>query len=129
MANKFTLQSFNDRITAAALDASSFIKESKNWAKDLFKKGSRSGTRAMLYFDGMGDTETSDDVEGNDDSGNDAMSIASMNGDVKQYAVPLVLGNAKGKFSWKNVEARFKMGTLDEDLVKPTANGLAEKIV
>lgn len=129
MANSLTLQSFNDKITAATLDASSFIKESKNWAKDLFKKGSRSGTRATLYFDGMGDIETSDDVEGNDDSGHDAMSIASMNGDVKQYSVPLVLGNAKGKFSWKNVEERFKMKSLDEDIVKPTAEALAEKIV
>lgn len=129
MANSLTLQSFNDKVTAATLDASSFIKESKNWAKDLFKKGSRSGTRATLYFDGMGDIETSDDVEGNDDSGHDAMSIASMNGDVKQYSVPLVLGNAKGKFSWKNVEERFKMKSLDEDIVKPTAEALAEKIV
>lgn len=129
MANNFTLQSFNDKITAATLDASSFIKESKNWAKDLFKKGDRTGTRAMLYFDGMGDIETSDDIEGNDDSGNDAMSIANMNGDVKQYTVPLVLSNAKGKFNWKNVESRFKMGSLDKDLVKPTAEALAEKIV
>ena len=129
MANKFTLQSFNDKITAAVLDASSFIKESKNWAKDLFKKGSRSGTQAMLYFNGMGDIETSDNVEGNDDSGNAAMSIASMNGDVKQYGVSLKLGNAKAKFTWSNVEERFKMGSLDEDIVKPTANALAEKIV
>ena len=129
MANKFTLQSFNDRITAAVLDASSFIKESKNWAKDLFKKGSRSGTSAMLYFNGMGSTETSDNIEGNDDSGNAAMSISSMSGDVKQYAVPLKLGNAKGKFTWTEVEERFKMGSLDEDIVKPTANALAEKIV
>ena len=129
MANELTLQSLNDKITAATLDASSFIKESKNWAKDLFKKGDRTGTRAMLYFDGMGDTETSDDIEGNDDSGHDAMSIASMNGDVKQYAVPLVLGNAKGKFNWKKVDALFKMKSLEEDFIKPTANGLAEKIV
>lgn len=129
MANKFTLQSFNDRITAAVLDASSFIKESKNWAKDLFKKGSRSGTEATLYFNGMGDIETSDNIEGNDDSGHAAMSIASMNGDVKQYKVPLKLGNAKAKFTWTEVEERFKMGSLDEDIVKPTANALAEKIV
>ena len=129
MANTLTLQSLNDKITAAVLDSSNFIKESKNWAKDLFKKGSRSGTQATLYFNGMGDTETSDDVEGNDDSGHAAMSISSMNGDVKQYGVPLKLGNAKGKFTWTNVEERFKMGTLDEDFVKPTANALAEKIV
>ena len=107
MANAFTLQSFCDKITAATLDASSFIKESKNYAADLFKKGSKSGTRATLYFDGMGDIETSDDVEGNDDSGH----------------------AAKGKFTWTNVEERFKMGSLDEDIVKPTANALAERIV
>lgn len=129
MANKFTLQSFNDRITAAVLDASNFIKESKNWAKDLFKKGDRTGTRATLFFNGMGDIETSDDVEGTDDRGNAAMSISAMSGDVKQYSVPLTLGNAKGKFTWNGLEERFKMGSLDEDVVKPTANALAEKIV
>ena len=129
MANKFTLQSFNDRITAAVLDSSNFVKESKNWAKDLFKKGDRTGTRATLYFNGMGDIETSDDVEGHDDRGNAAMSISAMNGDVKQYSVPLTLGNAKGKFTWNGLEERFKIGSLDEDVVKPTANGLAEKIV
>ena len=129
MHNAFTLQSFCDKITAATLDASSFIKESKNYAADLFKKGSKSGTRATLYFNGMGDIETSDDIEGNDDSGHAAMSISSMSGDVKQYSVPLVLGNAKGKFTWTNVEERFKMGTVDEDCVKPTADALAERIV
>lgn len=129
MANKLTVQSLNDKFTAAVLDSSNFIKESKNYAKDLFKKGTRSGTRATLYFDGMGETATADDIEGNDENGNAAMSIANMSGDVKQYAVPLVVGNSKGKVSWTEVEERFKMGTLDEDLVKPTANSLAEKLV
>lgn len=129
MANKLTVQQLNDKFTAAILDASNFIKESKNWAKDLFKKGARSGTKATLYFDGMGSTASSDDIEGNDENGNAAMSIAAMSGDVKQYGVPLVVGNTKGKISWTEVEERFKMGTLDEDLVKPTANSMAEKIV
>ena len=129
MANKLTVQSLNDKFTAAVLDSSNFIKESKNWAKDLFKKGTRSGTRATLYFDGMGETATADDIEGNDENGNAAMSIANMSGDVKQYAVPLVVGNSKGKVGWNEVEERFKMGTLDEDLVKPTANSMAEKLV
>lgn len=124
MANKLTVQSLNDKFTAAVLDSSNFIKESKNYAKDLFKKGTRSGTRATLYFDGMGETAVNDDVESEN-----AMSVANMNGDVKQYGVPLVVGNAKGKVSWTVVEERFKMGTVDEDLVKPTANSMAEKLV
>ena len=124
MANVLTVQSLNDKFTAAVLDSSNFIKESKNWAKDLFKKGTRPGTTATLYFDGMGATEVTDDI-----SGANAMNIADMNGDVKQYGVELVVGNAKGKVSWTEVEERFKMGTIDADLIKPTANAMAEKIV
>ena len=58
MANTLTVQQLNDKFTAAVLDSSNFIKESKNWAgaKGLFKKGARPGEKATLYFDGMGET-------------------------------------------------------------------------
>jgi len=122
MANKLTVQSLNDKFTAAILDASSFIKESKNYASSLFKKGARGGTTATLYFDGAGETAVTADAES-------GMSISSMSGDVKQYSVQLKVGNAKGKLSWNNIEEYFKMDSLDDDLVKPTANALAEKLV
>ena len=124
MANTLTVQSLNDKFTAAVLDSSNFIKESKNYAKDLFKKGARPGTTATLYFDGMGETAVVDDV-----TASGAMDISAMNGDVKQYSVELVVGNAKGKVSWTEVEERFKMGTIEADLIKPTANAMAEKLV
>lgn len=124
MANKLTVQSLNDKFTAAIQDASNFIKESKNYAADLFKKGSRSGTTATLYFDGAGEVAINGDV-----TAEGAMSISGMSGDVKQYAVPLKVGNAKGKIAWTSVEEKFKLGSLDEDLVKPTANALAENLI
>lgn len=126
MANILTVQSLNDKITAAIQDASNFIKESKDYCspKGLFKKGTRSGTKAMLYFDGRGEVQTTDDVEGQD-----AMDISKMNGDVKQYAVPLTVANSKGKTTWDVVEEMFKAGNIDEDFVKPTANAMAEDLI
>jgi hypothetical protein len=124
MANTLTVQQLNDKFTAAILDSSNFIKESKNWAKDLFKKGARPGEKATLYFDGMGETAVVDDV-----TSSGSMDISAMNGDVKQYKVDLVVGNAKGKVSWNEVQERFEMGTIEADLIKPTANAMAEKLV
>ena len=72
----------------------------------------------------MGETAVVDDV-----TASGAMDISAMNGDVKQYSVELVVGNAKGKVSWTEVEERFKMGTIEADLIKPTANAMAEKLV
>lgn len=126
MANILTVQSLNDKITAAIQDASNFIKESKDYCKprNLFGKGTRAGTTATLYFDGRGEVKVEDDVEA---SG--AMSIAGMNGDVKQYGVEINVGIAKGKTTWAAVDEMFKAGSIDEDFIKPTANALAEDLI
>ncbi|MCQ2096781.1 MAG: hypothetical protein MJY87_02420 [Fibrobacter sp.] len=131
MANILTVQDLNDKITAAVQDASSFIKESKDYCKPrkIFEKGTRSGTSAVLYFDGRGEVQTTDGVEGKDSSGNGAMDISKMNGDVKQYAVPINVANSKGKTTWDVVDEMFKAGNIEEDFVKPTANGLAEDLI